>query len=173
MAGFVVFFFLFYQLVLIKNGTTSKIVFIDVNMIIANESFKWDDLKYAIDSKELTDIDITIMKYNQNYKKGDLLSDYHEESSQHIPNSLLLPPSSVPSTSYVSQDPPNTATSSSSVMHRKKAAKLSTILDSHNVRITSVSMLRNIYDEGWQKNFFSIFFPAFQKELLTSKASKL
>lgn len=112
------------------------------------------------------------MKYNQNYKKGDKISDYYEEPSQPIPNPL--PPVSMPLSSstagaeVVSKEAEpisQTASASGTVTHRKKAAKVSTIIDPRNARIESAKQLRNIYDEGWWGNLCSIIFPKHQKQL--------
>ncbi|KAI8899928.1 DHHC palmitoyltransferase-domain-containing protein [Globomyces pollinis-pini] len=59
LASLIVWLFFFYQLYLIKNGTTT------------NETFKWEDLDAAIKAKQITEISSLVLKHNQNYKIGN------------------------------------------------------------------------------------------------------
>lgn len=43
---------------------------------VASESFKWDDLSAAIASQQIATISPVVLKYNQNFKKGETLDDY-------------------------------------------------------------------------------------------------
>jgi hypothetical protein len=71
LAGLVVYCFLQYQLFLILKGATS--IF---GIHIAYESFKWDDLSYAIQSKAITTISPHVLRFNQEYKYGQRFEDY-------------------------------------------------------------------------------------------------
>ncbi|KAJ3312568.1 Nuclear import receptor [Boothiomyces sp. JEL0838] len=46
---------------------------------VANESFKWDDLNYAIKRKKVDKISRKVLRFNQNYKVGDVFSDSETE----------------------------------------------------------------------------------------------
>lgn len=50
-----------------------------MNIDIANESFKWDDLNYAIKRKKVDKISRKVLRFNQNYKVGDVFSDSETE----------------------------------------------------------------------------------------------
>jgi palmitoyltransferase ZDHHC4 len=64
LAGAIVYLFLQYQLYLIVSGVTTS------------ESFKWDDLGYAIHNGSINTISPHVLQFNQKYKFGETLEDY-------------------------------------------------------------------------------------------------
>ena len=61
--------FLYSMWMVIAGMTSKKHNLVSCFLFLANESFKWDDLKYAIETREMKEWSIGLRDYNASFRK--------------------------------------------------------------------------------------------------------
>ncbi|TPX35806.1 hypothetical protein SmJEL517_g01995 [Synchytrium microbalum] len=165
MACLVVGGFSMYQISMVLNGVTT------------NESFKWDDLKGAINSKELKVVDSLLLSYNQNY--GALVGEQYAKGLRVTnPEAGLVAASrlGIHTSTTPESPPPKSKATDGGIHHRGASAKKrvkgiapesgdTQILDEKDAipikttALTSVKQIRNIYNRGMWNNLMEVILP--------------
>ncbi|KAJ3215227.1 palmitoyltransferase swf1 [Dinochytrium kinnereticum] len=123
-AGIVVLVFMLYQLSMVLRGLTT------------NESFKWDDLKYDIQTHQITTIPKDLYEYNQSHKE-ESVSSSGSKIRRRVNAKGKSGASSAPLKTFVP----------------------STDDGIEQIPLTSVRQIRNIYNGGAWKNVMDMVFP--------------